>query len=195
MKSLILASASPQRKALLSGLGLTFDVIASRVDESACGEADPARRAELLSALKARDVASRHPGRVIIGCDTLVVSHNRQLLEKPRDDEDALKMLRLQSGTTSLVHSGVTVISERGEECSGLSTSSVTFKKLSPDEEKWWIDTKLWEDRSGAFQIDGPGQLMIEKIEGDWSGIVGLPVFLLGELLQKTGAPLSKHYQ
>lgn len=192
MPRLILASASPQRKTLLAGLGVTFDVIPSRVDESACGEPDPAKRAEILSALKARDVASRHPGHVIIGCDTLVVSDGNHLLEKPADDDDALRMLRLQSGRTSVVHSGVTVISTAGDEFSGISSSSVTFKKLSKEEEEWWIGTRLWEDRSGAFQIDGPGQLMIEKIEGDWSGVVGLPVFLLGELMKKAGIPFAR---
>ena len=192
MSRIILASASPQRKTLLAGLGVNFDVMPSRVDESDCGERDPARRSELLSALKARDVASRHPGCVIIGCDTLVVAPDGQLLEKPRDEEDALRMLSSQSGRTSLVHSAVTVINAAGEECSGISTSSVMFKKLSQQEEEWWISTRLWEDRSGGFQIDGPGQLMIEKIEGDWSGVVGLPVYLLGELLKKAGVPMWK---
>ncbi len=188
---IILASASPQRSTLLKGLGASFDVIPSRINEQDIGETDPARRAELLSALKARDVASRHPGHVIIGCDTLVVAPSGQLLEKPRDQDDAKMMLLLQSGGISLVHSGVTVINERGEEWSGLSSSSVTFKKLSDEDMTWWMATKLWEDRSGAFQIDGPGQLMIEKIEGDWSGVVGLPVFLLGELMRKAGCAIS----
>src|SRR3989338_10772228 len=124
MNSLILASASPQRKTLLAGLGITFEVIPSAVDESAFGERDPVRRAELLSTLKAREVASRHPSSIIIGCDTLVVSAGEEILEKPRDAQDALRMLRLQSGRTSIVHSGVTVISG-GKEFSGISSSSV----------------------------------------------------------------------
>ena len=190
MSRLILASASPQRKALLSGLGLTFEVIPSTVKESVCGETDPVRRAEILSALKARDVAKNHLGAIVIGCDTLVVSAGH-VLEKPRDDEDARRMLRLQSGKTSIVHSGVTVISQSREECSGVSSSSVTFKKLSREEEEWWIESKFWEDRSGAFQIDGPGQLIIERMEGDWTGVVGLPVYRLGELIQEAGLSLS----
>jgi septum formation protein len=68
-----------------------------------------------------------------------------------------------------------------------MSMSSVMFKCLSPSEIDWWIGTRLWEGRSGSFQIDGPGQLMIERIEGDWSSIVGLPVFLLGQLMKKAG--------
>lgn len=189
MSRIILASASPQRKTLLAGLGVTFDVIASGVDESECGERDPAGRAELLSMLKAQDVALKHPNAVVIGCDTLVVSAEGQLLEKPTDEDDARRMLALQSGRTSVVHSGVAVISA-GQEWSGVSSSSVTFKKLSKLEQEWWMGTRLWEDRSGAFQIDGLGQLMIERIEGDWSSIVGLPIFLLGELMTKAGQPI-----
>lgn len=187
---LILASASPQRRALLAGLGLTVEVLPSRIAETDCGETDPSKRAEILATLKARDVASRHPGAIVIGCDTLVVAPDGQLLEKPRDEDDARWMLRLQSGRTSQVHSAVTVIGADGREYGGISTSSVTFKELSRGEEDWWIGTRLWEDRSGAFQIDGPGQLMIERMEGDWSGVVGLPMFLLGELLRQAGIAL-----
>ena len=142
--------------------------------------------------LKARDVAQKHPKAVVIGCDTLVVSSEGHLLEKPQDEEDARRMLALQSGRTSVVHSGVTVITG-GEEWSGVSSSSVTFKKLSKEEQNWWIGTRLWEDRSGAFQIDGLGQLMIEKIEGDWSSVVGLPIFHLGDLMNKAGMPIWKN--
>ena len=187
MSLLILASASPQRKKLLDDLGLAFDVVPSTVEESSCAERDPVRRAEVLSALKARDVAGNHSGRIVIGCDTLVVSGDGELLEKPADAEEARRMLALQSGRTSQVHSGVTVIAEDGREFSGVSSSSVTFKALSDGEVNWWIRSGHWKDRSGAFQIDGPGQLMIEGIAGDWTGVVGLPVFLLGELLGQAG--------
>ncbi len=192
MTRLILASASPQRQHLLAGLGLSCDVVHSQVEESACTERDPVRRAELLSLLKAREVAGARKGAVVIGCDTLVVASDGQMLEKPRDEEDARRMLRLQSGKTSFVHSGLTVISAHGKEYSGVSTSSVMFKSLSDEEVEWWIGTRLWEDRSGAFQIDGPGQLIIERIDGDWSSVVGLPVFLLGELMERAGEPLTK---
>jgi septum formation protein len=188
-RMLVLASQSPQRKTLLEGLGVSFKVVPSHIDEGECEEMDPGKRAMILATLKAREISKRHPTDTIIGCDTLVVSSSCQLLEKPEHANDALRMLKLQSGTVSVVHSAVTVIAE-GKEYSGLSTSSVRFKKLSQREEEWWIGTKLWEGRSGAFQIDGPGQLMIEWIEGDWTGIVGLPIFLLGDLLQKAGAGL-----
>ena len=189
MSRLILASASPQRKTLLCGLGLSFDVIPSQVDESSCLERDPVRRAELLSSLKARDVAASHPGDIVIGCDTLVEAEDGTLLEKSATPDEAKAMIRLQSGKTSTVHSALVVIDASGKVFSGLSSSRVTFKTLSDTDIEWWIHTDQWRDRSGSFQIDGLGQLMIEKLDGDWTSVVGLPVFLLGELFEQAKAP------
>jgi septum formation protein len=190
MEPIILASASPQRSALLKNLGVEFVIIHSQINEAACTEKDPAKRAVMLAQEKAREVSERHRGRWIIGCDTLVVAADGTLLEKPADADDARRMLRLQSGATSVVHSGLALISPEGVMIDGLSSSDVTFKKLSEDDIGWWISTGLWKDRSGSFQIDGPGQLMIREIKGDWSGIVGLPVYLLGELASKAGLEL-----
>jgi septum formation protein len=103
--------------------------------------------------------------------------------------EDARRMLEMQSGWTSDVHSGLSLVSPEGKEWTGLSSSSVTFKDLSESEIEWWITGRYWEGRSGGFQIDGKGQLMISQIAGDWTSIVGLPVFLLGELMRKGNAP------
>jgi len=184
-KLLILASASPQRKDLLAGLGLDFSVVTSSIDESACEEMRPAERAVLLARMKAMDVRQQHQESIIIGCDTLVVASDGSLLEKPSDEDEAMSMLHAQSGKTSIVHSAVCVVDSEGEIHEGLSSSAVTFKTLSDDEMQWWVKSGLWRDRSGGFQIDGLGQLMIERIEGDWTGIVGLPIFLLGQLLEK----------
>jgi len=186
---LVLASASPQRKTLLEGLGLSFEVIPSQFNESDHVEHDPVKRSLALGELKAKDVALRNADSWVIGCDTLVVAPDGTLLEKPNDMDDARRMLQKQSGGTSQVHSGLCVVAPGGESASAVSSSSVTFKKLSSEEIDWWMHTKLWEGRSGSFQIDGLGQLMIERIEGDWASVVGLPVFLLGELFQKLKAP------
>lgn len=190
MEPLILASSSPQRKRLLEGLGIAFVVIPSKVNEEACTENNPATRSVMLAREKAQEVADRHRGRWIIGCDTLVVAPDGALLEKPVDEADARRMLEIQSGGTSIVHSGLALISPAGMVLDGLSSSDVRFKKLSDTDIDWWMQTKLWHDRSGSFQIDGPGQLMIEEIRGDWTSIVGLPVFLLGELMQQAGFPM-----
>ena len=104
-------------------------------------------------------------------------------------------MLRLQSGRTSVVHSGLCLVVPReGEKqhfLRGIASTRVTFARLSEETIRWWIGTGLWKDRSGAFQIDGPGQLMIERIEGDWTCVVGLPIFLLGQMLAEAGYPLG----
>lgn len=187
---IVLASASPQRKRLLEGLGVRFTVQPSAINEAMCAERDPAERSRILATLKAEDIHAHHPESWVIGCDTLVVSPRGRLLEKPADRAEALLMLEEQSGGTSLVHSGLCLVGPGGRSSTGISTSRVRFKSLSADELTWWMDTGLWQDRSGAFQIDGPGQLMIERVEGDWSSVVGLPVFLLGQLAKELGLPL-----
>ncbi|MFA5799636.1 MAG: nucleoside triphosphate pyrophosphatase [Candidatus Peribacteraceae bacterium] len=186
---LILASASPQRKTLLRALGLDFEVVPSGIEEDDHSENDPARRAADLARLKALDISKKNRGAFVIGCDTLVVAADGTLLEKASSANEARKMLILQSGRTSLVHSALCVVNLSGGLHEGISTSKVSFKKLSEKEIDWWIDSGQWRDRSGAFQIDGRGQLMISNIEGDFTGIVGLPVFLLGQLLGKAGYP------
>lgn len=185
---LVLASASPQRYALLEGLGIPFTVCVTGVeDESNRTHTDPAERAQYFSRLKAEHAHAVHPDAWIIGCDTLVAASDGTILEKAESAEEARAMIRLQSGQTSVVYSGLCIINPQGEVQEGLSASSVTFKRLSSSEIDWWIGTRLWEGRSGSFQIDGQGQLMIERIEGDWSSVVGLPVFLLGQLMKKAG--------
>jgi len=187
MARIVLASASPQRRQLLSGLGVSFHVDPSGVDELDCTEREPARRAVALARMKAADTACRHPDEYVVGCDTLVVAADGTLLEKPADDDDARRMLKLQSGRPSIVHSGLCIIAPGGGQAEGLSSSTVLFADLSDEDIEWWIRTELWRDRSGSFQIDGPGQLLIERLEGEWASVVGLPVFLLQELFQQLG--------
>lgn len=186
----VLASASPQRRELLAELGVDCVVCASRRDESVCAETDPILRTAALARLKADDVALRYSDAWVLGCDTLVVSHSGELLEKPVDADDARRMLGLHSGSVSTVHSALCLRSPEGCRFEGLSTSAVHFRELSDEDIEWWIGTGQWEDRSGSFQIDGRGQLMISHIEGDWSGVVGLPVFLLGMLCREAALDL-----
>jgi septum formation protein len=95
-------------------------------------------------------------------------------------------MIKKQSGGTSVVHSAIHLIHPKGE-ASDIDSTAVTFATLTDRDVDWWMATNLWRDRSGSFQIDGPGQLMIERIEGDWTGVVGLPIFKLGKLLCEAG--------
>ena len=184
-EQIILASASPQRKQLLESLGVDFAVQVSGVDEAACPEQDPAERSLVLAQLKAETVAAEQPEAYVIGCDTLVVSVRGETLEKAPDAAAARAMVQKLSGATCTVHSGLCVVppTDSGFQIQkGISSSQVTFKELTDDDLDWWISTGLWQDRSGSFQIDGPGQMMIAHIEGDFTSIVGLPIFLLSEL-------------
>ena len=187
MPHLILASSSPQRQGLLEGLGIPFDVVPSEVEEALCTERDPAVRAGVLARMKAEDVYKKRPKDWVLGCDTLVVSKEGSLLEKPVDEEHAREMLERLSGGESFVHSGLCLIASGVKAHEGVSTSRVTFKPLSKQDLNWWISTGLWKDRSGAFQIEGPGQFLIEHLEGDWTGVVGLPVSLFGRLMREAG--------
>ena len=172
---LILASRSPQRKAILKRLGVVFEVMPSPFDESTVLEKDPKKRAVILAEKKAEVIAKGHPDQWVIGVDTLVVASDGTLLEKPSDAEDARHMLRLHSGNISTVHSGLSL--QRGSEChSALSSARVTFRTLSEKDIDWWISTELWEERSGAFQIEGEGQKLIHSLEGELETVVGFPV-------------------
>ncbi len=185
--SFILASQSPQRKRLLEGIGLSFTIVQSSVDEDNHPEKDPQDRAMTLSELKALNVAKNHSGEFVLGADTLVVSSKGTLLEKPADAHEARSMLEEQRGGISIVHSALCLIAPDGSIFKDLDSSSVHFTDFTDETIDWWIDTELWKGRSGAFQIDGPGQLLIKKIEGDWTGVVGLPIFAFGLLAARAG--------
>jgi len=189
---IVLASASPQRKQLLAGLGLKFSVQPSTVEESDCPERQPAKRAVMLARMKALDIAALHADAYVIGCDTLVVAADGTLLEKPTDEHEAREMLIRQSGSASIVHSGLCVVAPGGQVADGLSSSMVLFKTFRQEDIDWWLQSGFWKDRSGGFQIDGPGQMLIERIEGDWPGVVGLPIFLLEELFQRLGESIRQ---
>ena len=182
----ILASQSSQRRDILQKLGVPFEVIPSHCDESAITESDPVKRALLLAEAKAASISKKYPDQWVIGADTLVVSADGELLEKPFDADDARRMLRLHSGRTSVVHTALAL--ERGEERKmGISTASVTFRKLTDEDIEWWIETGLWADRSGAFQIEGEGQKIIEGFTGELETIVGFPVQAFRRMAEKIG--------
>ncbi|HLC75512.1 MAG TPA: nucleoside triphosphate pyrophosphatase [Candidatus Peribacterales bacterium] len=180
----ILASQSPQRKAILQNLHVPFDTIPSGFDESSIIEQDPIKRALLLAEAKAAVIASRYPDQWIIGVDTLVVAASGELLEKPVDANDARRMLDLHSGRTSIIHSALS-LQKGGKKFTAVSTASVTFKHLTDRDIASWIETKLWHDRSGAFQIEGEGEKLIVKIEGEYETVVGFPVKLFQEMIDR----------
>jgi septum formation protein len=112
-----------------------------------------------------------------------------ELLEKPVDAADAARMLRVLSDSTALCHSGICVVHNE-RIARGLCTTAVTFTDLSDEMIDWWVRHGGWQGCAGAFQIEGMAQLLIRKIEGDFTSVVGLPVFELGRLLRELQYPL-----
>jgi len=183
---IILASASPRRKQLLSLIVPSFDVEVSHVDEHWQDEAQtPDDIVQVLSRRKAREVARRNPDAVVIGSDTIVVL-NGEILEKPTSDDDATSMLGRLSGNTHTVFTGLCVSHfETGREVVDYTSTRVTFAAMRPEEIAAYVKTGSPRDKAGAYGIqDDLGAAFIPHIEGDYYTVVGLPVHRLYTLLR-----------
>jgi septum formation protein len=178
---LLLASASPQRRAILTQLGIPFEQRPQDVDELTAG--DPARVVLENARRKVRAVEADGP---VLGVDTEVLLSG-ELLGKARDEREADAFLRHLSGRTHRVLSGLVLLDRDGER-SGVERTAVTFRELDARLRRWYLETGEWRDRAGAYAIQGRGAALVERIEGDFWNVVGLPVpLLLGlapELLQ-----------
>jgi septum formation protein len=173
---LILASNSPRRSYLLKQAGMEFDVIPSNFDESRVAFLDAAQYVQALSNAKAEDVAKKYPGRWVIGADTIVLIDGK-VLGKPKDKQAARAMLERLSGQTHQVYTGFTICCiDRRKHFSDVVVTDVTFKKLTSDEIKWYTDTDEPFDKAGAYAIQGLGTFLVERINGSYTNVVGLPV-------------------
>jgi septum formation protein len=186
---LILASQSVHRATLLRHAGLSFSVHVSAIDEEAETERRPGPRALVLAQRKAAAVAAEHADALVIGCDTVLEGPDGSLLEKPIDAADARRMLRLQSSQTSRVHTGI-ALQWGSRVVSELQTTLVTYDVLSAADIDWWMAAGEWRGCSGALKIDGVGQLLVRRLEGEWSGVVGLPLATLVRLGRQLGVDL-----
>ena len=186
--SLILASASPRRSRILTDLGLAFEVVVSGADESMAPGEDPAAAAERIACEKARAVAAQGRGLPVLAADTMVVCDGR-VLGKPGTAEASATMLRLLSGRTHDVVTGVCVIAGAVER-SGVERTSVTFAPLDEAEVAWYVATGETLDKAGAYHVDGRGSLFIRSIDGSPSNVAGLPVTLVRRLLREAGTRL-----
>jgi septum formation protein len=171
---LILASGSPQRRAILEQLGVEFRVEAPHVEELSTGDARQVVRENALR--KARAIAA--PGERVLGSDTAVVLDGR-ILGKPRDEAEAETFLRRLSGRTHEVMSGVALREPDGRERSDVAVTRVRFRRLEKGDLDWYLATREWEGRAGAYAIQGRGAALVEEIEGDYFNVVGLPVAAL----------------
>ena len=188
--NIILASASPRRRELLERIGITgFTVAAPNVDESVHPGLSPADLVETLSLRKARAAAENFgPDELILAADT-VVALDAAVLGKPRDEDDAFAMLSALSGREHRVCTGVTVL-RNGRAVTEHEITDVAFRALSPDEIWGYIATGEPMDKAGAYGIQGVGALLVSGIRGDYSNVMGLPVFRLGQILRGFGLDL-----
>ena len=169
---LVLASASPRRRELLGLLGLEFEVVPAGVAEITDG--DPPVIVVENALRKARAVAGARPGAVVLGVDTDVVCDGR-LLGKPGDDGDATARLRALAGRTHEVLSGIALIAG-GREERELVRTAVTFRTLDDREIEAYVASGEWRDRAGGYAVQGLGSALVERIEGDLSNVIGLPI-------------------
>ena len=188
MEKLILASCSPRRSELLTLAGIPFETCVSDVDESCDLPAEQAVAS--LSVRKAEAVAVLRPGRYVLAADTLVALDG-QKFGKPHDPEDAERMLRCLSGRTHQVYTGVSVIAPSGEICTGTDRSDVTFCRVPEEEILDYIRTGEPMDKAGAYAIQGRASLWISHVEGSFSSVIGLPLFLVRKLLLQSGYRLT----
>ena len=187
--AVILASASPRRKQLLEMLGLDFEVRPAKGEERLPDGIGPEEAVRRLSLQKAASVAQEcAPEDVVIGADT-IVWHDGRILGKPKDEQDAARMLSALSGNVHRVYTGVTVI--RGETVlSAAEETKVRFRRLSGPEIDAYIKTGEPMDKAGAYGAQGCASLFVEGIEGDFFNVMGLPVCRLGKLLKEVGVTL-----
>lgn len=178
----ILASASPRRRELLGGMGISFTVRVSEADENIPVGTPPVCAVELLARRKGEAVAAETEGDcLILAADTLVALGDRAL-GKPRDAEEAKEMLRTLSGKTHEVHTGVAVL-RGGKIYSGAATTEVVFRTLTEEEIADYVATGEPLDKAGAYGIQGLGGALVARIAGEFDNVVGLPCRLADELL------------
>jgi septum formation protein len=178
---LLLASTSPQRRAILRQLRIPFDVVAPRYEEVDPPEADAAELVCAHARGKAESVAGEAEKRPVLGVDTAVVLGGR-IYGKPADAGAAERMLEELSGQTHAVVSGLCLISP-GWEVVEAAATLVTFRALTPRELGLYVASGEWEGRAGGYAIQGLGAALVERVEGDYLNVVGLPAALLVRLL------------
>ncbi|TCP59675.1 septum formation protein [Tumebacillus sp. BK434] len=184
---LVLASGSPRRKELLAGLGLSFEVIVSDVDESFAPGADPVELVQELAYRKAKAVANSLSHGLVLGADTIVVSDGA-ILGKPVDEEDAKRMLSKLSGHAHMVYTGIAFVEAGGgQEVRDVCGTKVVMKELSPELIARYVASGHPMDKAGAYGIQGAASAFIPEIQGDYFNVVGLPVSLVADHLAGFG--------
>jgi septum formation protein len=187
----VLASASPRRKDLLARIGIAPDTIdPSDIDETPHAGELPRVYAERMAAEKAQAVAPRHKSALILAADT-VVAAGRRILPKATSEEEARRCLALLSGRRHRVHSAVTVIDAEGTAHHRLSTTIVTFKRLTRTDIVAYLESGEWQGKAGGYAIQGRAEAWVRFLSGSHSGVIGLPLYETRALLEAAGYPLG----
>lgn len=196
MKKIILASASPRRRELLSNMGAEFEVITCELDERSFidrqyavnGYISPERQTELLALEKAHRVCenAEFSGEyVVIGADTSVITEDDVILGKPKSNDDAIAMLKLLSGKTHRVVTGIALTDSLDREYCSHETTLVHMREISDAEASAYVEHEYVLDKAGAYAIQGRAAMFIKGIEGCYFNVVGLPVYKLAAALKK----------
>jgi septum formation protein len=185
---LLLASTSPQRRAILEQLGLPFDVVAPRFEEDDAPDADPVALVRAHARGKAESVAAEAGERPVVGVDTIVHLRGR-VYGKPAGAEEAVEMLEALSGEEHEVVSGLALVTP-GWELVEHEVTRVRFRPLTPRDIASYVAAGEWEGRAGGYAIQGRGAALVVRIEGDYLNVVGLPAALLVRILAERYAGL-----
>ena len=198
MEKIILASGSPRRKDILNMLKIPFEVIQSEADESCKEGISPKDMVSILSERKAKAVSSLiKEDAVIIGADTVVYLEGKTL-GKPETEKDAFNMLKMLSGKTHEVYTGITVIFKKGETEKTITKAdktAVTFKNLTEKNISDYILSKEPFGKAGAYAVQGIGGVYIEKIDGDFFTVVGMSPKVLSDILESEGFLISEFWK
>jgi septum formation protein len=183
---LILASSSPRRQELLREIGIPFQVHAANINEDQIADEAPSAYALRLAREKAEAVAVHYPQSFVLGADTIVVVDG-EVLGKPKDRGDAVRMLRLLSGRAHEVTTAVSLIAPDARTETRASTTKVYFRQLTEDEIQRYVAGGEPMDKAGSYAIQGGASLWTDRIEGEFSNVVGLPLSLVTDMLITTG--------
>ncbi len=186
---IVLASASPRRSGLLRMLGIPHQVIPAHADERALPGERPDNHVRRLARAKAAAVASQYPDRPVLGADTIVCIDG-EMLGKPESPEEAVRMLGHLSGRMHEVHTAVALASD-GRISDRMDVSRVWFRKIPPDLIEAYVATGEPMDKAGSYGLQGPAAVMIERLEGDFFAVMGLPLRLVADLLEEAGMPYT----
>ncbi len=186
-RKIVLASSSPRRRELLALTGLSFTVDPSSYEEELVSAVKPRLLARRLSSEKAKAVAKKYRNALIIAADTFIAYRNH-LMGKPHTENEAIRMLGILNGRPHSVITGFTIIDTfTAKKLSRSVETKVWFRKLTKKEIISYVKTGEPLDKAGAYAIQGLGSLIVEKIEGDYFNVIGLPLSALGETLKKFG--------